>query len=271
MEVVHECIEKCIETLIELGGKPEDIAAIGVTNQRETTIVWDKVTGEPLHNAIVWLDMRTSTTVQKLLEKVPGKDSNHLKPLCGLPISTYFSAVKLVWLIENVPQVAECLNDGRLMFGTVDCWIIYNLSGGKEGGVHITDVSNASRTMLMNLDTLQWDDKLIQFFGISEKIILPQIKSSAEIYANISSGILKGVPIAACLGDQQAALVGQQCLTKGQAKATYGTGCFLLYNTGEKKIDSGNGLITTVAYKIGNEAPMYALEGSVAVAGWLIH
>jgi len=266
MEVVNECIEKCCEILVEMGGVVSDIAAIGVTNQRETTLVWDRETGEPLHNAIVWLDMRTSGTVRCLLDKIPGRDTNHLKPICGLPISTYFSAVKLVWLVENVPRVATAIAEGRAMFGTVDTWIIYNLSGGKQGGVHITDPSNASRTMLMNLDTLQWDDYLCEFFGIN-KAILPDIRSSSEVYAHVRDGILAGVPISACLGDQQAALVGQQCLHKGQAKATYGTGCFMLYNTGNRKIESGNGLISTVAYKIGNEEPVYALEGSVAVAG----
>lgn len=266
MEVVNECIEKCCDILVQMGGQISDIVAIGVTNQRETTIVWDRETGEPLHNAIVWLDMRTSGTVRKLLEKIPGRDTNYLKPICGLPISTYFSAVKLVWLIENVPKVADAIREGRAMFGTVDTWIIYNLSGGREGGVHITDPSNASRTMLMNLDTLQWDDTLCEFFGIN-KSILPEIRSSSEVYATVNSGVLENVPISACLGDQQAALVGQHCLDKGQAKATYGTGCFMLYNTGNKKIASGNGLITTVAYKIGNEEPVYALEGSVAVAG----
>lgn len=166
--------------------------------------------------------MRTSQTVKKLLDKVPGRDPNHLKPLCGLPISTYFSAVKLAWLVENVPKVAQRMAEGRLMFGTVDTWIIYNLSGGKDGGVHVTDVSNASRTMLMNLDTLDWDAELLAFFDISKAINLPEIRSSSEVYANIKSGALRGIPIAGCLGDQQAALVGQQCLAKGQAKATYG-------------------------------------------------
>lgn len=263
ISVVNECMEKCCELLVEMGGNTKDIVAIGVTNQRETTIVWDRETGEPLYNAIVWLDMRTSSTVRKLLDKIPGRDTNHLKPLCGLPISTYFSAVKLAWLIDNVPKVAEAIREGRCMFGTVDSWIIYNLSVGK---LHITDPSNASRTMLMNLDTLQWDDTLCDFFGVN-KSILPEIRSSSEVYGHIKSGALAGVPISAALGDQQAALVGQNCLHKGQAKATYGTGCFMLYNTGAKKIDSGNGLISTVAYKIGANEPVYALEGSVAVAG----
>ncbi|CAM6031662.1 unnamed protein product [Sphagnum compactum] len=267
MTVVSECIEKCIEQLIKQGGNVKNIVAVGVTNQRETTIVWDKDTGEPLYNAIVWLDMRTQSTVQKLVESTPDKNANHLKPICGLPISTYFSAVKLRWLIDNVPAVQEAIDRGTCMFGTVDSWIIYNLTGGKSGGLHATDVTNASRTMLMNLETLQWDDNLIDFFGIHKRINLPAIKSSSEIYGHIKTGALSGVPISGCIGDQQAALVGQQCLQKGQAKATYGTGCFLLLNTGAQKVDSKFGLITTVGYKIGNEKPVYAMEGSVAVAG----
>lgn len=265
--VVQECIEKCLEKLVEMGGSPKDIVAVGVTNQRETTIVWDKETGLPLYNAIVWLDLRTASTVQKLIAATPDKNANHLKKDCGLPISTYFSAVKIRWLIDNVPAVKTAFENGSCMFGTVDSWIIYNLTGGKDGGLHITDVTNASRTMLMNLETLQWDDKLLEFFGIGKTLILPEIRSSSEVYGEIKGGVLKGVVISACLGDQQAALVGQQCLHKGQAKATYGTGCFLLYNTGTHIVDSKFGLITTVAYQLKDEPAMYAMEGSVAVAG----
>lgn len=266
MDVVRDCIEKCLELLVEMGGDARDVVAIGVTNQRETTIIWDRETGQALHNAIVWLDMRTAQTVQDLLDTVPDRDQNYLKPLCGLPISTYFSAVKLTWLINNVPAIQEAITAGRAMFGTVDSWIIYNLTGGRNGGVHVTDCSNASRTMLMNLSSLTWDDELISFFGV-KGLILPEIRSSAEVYGTVKDGVLRGVPISACLGDQQAALVGQQCLHKGQAKATYGTGCFMLYNTGTTKVNSEHGLITTVAYRIGKDQPVYALEGSVAVAG----
>lgn len=266
MDVVRECIEKCLEQLVELGGEARDVVAIGVTNQRETTIVWDRETGQPLYNAIVWLDMRTAQTVQDLLDLVPDRDTNYWKPLCGLPISTYFSAVKLKWLIDNVPTVKEAIAQGRCMFGTVDCWIIYNLTGGRNGGVHVTDCSNASRTMLMNLSNLKWDDELLNFFGV-KGLVLPEIRSSAEVYGHVKDGVLRGVPISSCIGDQQAALVGQQCLHKGQAKATYGTGCFMLYNTGTTKVNSEHGLITTVAYRVGNNEPIYALEGSVAVAG----
>lgn len=213
--------------------------------------------------------MRTSTTVDQLLETVPNKtkNKNYLKPLCGLPISTYFSAVKLRWLMENDPTVATSIKEGNCLFGTIDTWLLWNLTGGPNGGCHVTDVSNASRTMLMNIETMRWDSTLCKFFNIPQSI-LPKIKSSAEVYGLMASGVLKGVPLAGCLGDQQAALLGQQCLTRGMAKCTYGTGCFLLYNTGTIQVDSVYGLITTVAYQLGKDAPpVYALEGSVAVAG----
>lgn len=269
LSVVEECIEKTIEKLQELGGSPTDIVAVGVTNQRETTIVWDKTTGEPLYNAIVWLDMRTASTVDQLLETVPNKtrNKNYLKPLCGLPLSPYFSAVKLRWLIDNVPKVKTAIKNGNCLFGTVDTWLIWNLTGGVNGGAHVTDVTNASRTMLMNIETLHYDRTLGKFFDIPFEI-LPEIRSSSEVYGKICLKALEGVPLSGCLGDQQAALVGQECLVRGKAKATYGTGCFLLYNTGNALIDSSHGLITTVAYQMGPEAhPTYALEGSVAIAG----
>ncbi|XP_047524249.1 glycerol kinase isoform X2 [Pieris napi] len=269
LEVVTICINEAVKQLVSLGGSPKDIVAIGVTNQRETTIVWDKITGKPLHNAIVWLDMRTSSTIDKLLDLVPNKtrNKNYLKPLCGLPMSPYFSAVKLRWLADNVEVVQQAIKNGTCCFGTVDTWLIWNLTGGVNGGKHITDVTNASRTMLMNIETLNWDPLLMKFFEIP-KSVLPQIKSSSEIYGYIADGPLRSIPISGCLGDQQAALVGQLCLQKGQAKATYGTGCFVLYNTGDVRVNSSKGLLTTVAYQLGaNNAPCYALEGSVAVAG----
>lgn len=233
LNVVLKCVEETMKKIEVLGYSPKDIVAVGVTNQRESTIVWDRETGEPLHNSIVWLDMRTASTVDQLLNNVPNKtrNKNYLKPLCGLPMSPYFSAVKLRWLYDNVAKVKRAMNEGRCLFGTVDTWVIWNLTGGKDGGLHITDVSNASRTMLMNIETLKWDPTLIKFFGVPISV-LPTIKSSSEVYGPIHSGPLAGVPLAGCLGDQQAALVGQQCLSRGQAKATYGTGCFLLYNTG---------------------------------------
>lgn len=267
MDAVLECVEKTVENLKHLEIDPNDIVTIGVSNQRETTVVWDVISGKPLYNAIVWLDMRTSDTVDRLVKKARNHDPEYLKPLCGLPISTYFSAVKLRWLLDNVKEVQEAVADGRCLFGTIDSWIIWNLTGRTDGGLHVTEVTNASRTMLMNIKTLDWDDDLLDFFDIPREI-LPDIHSSSEIYGYISTGSLSGVPISGCLGDQQAALVGQMCFKKGQAKSTYGTGCFLLYNTGNAVIQSKHGLLTTVAYKLGrNKPPVYALEGSVAVAG----
>jgi len=270
LSVVEECIKEAIIKLEEKGGSREDVVAVGVTNQRESTIVWDRITGKPLANAIIWLDNRTTTTVDDLVDSIPNntRNINYLKPLCGLPISPYFSALKLRWLKDNVPSVNKAMEDGTAMFGTVDTWLMYNLTGGAENnGVHKTDVTNASRTMLMNIETLQWDNHLLNFFGLPSSI-LPEICSSAERFGDICDGPLKGVPITACLGDQHAALVGQQCLSRGQAKATFGTGCFLLYNTGHQIVSSTHGLLTTVAYQFGRKSPpVYSLEGSVAIAG----
>ncbi|XP_046627244.1 glycerol kinase-like isoform X1 [Neodiprion virginianus] len=270
IKAVKECLDQTVSNLQQLTIDPSDIVAIGVTNQRETTIVWDSLTGEPLYNAIVWMDMRTTRIVDDILKKVRFQNKNYLKPLCGLPISPYFSALKLKWLLQNVTRVQEVVAEKRCMFGTVDSWIIWNLTGGINGGVHSTDVTNASRTMLMNIETLKWDPVLLSFFDIPREI-LPQIRSSSEIYGHIQEGSLRGVPISGCLGDQQSALVGQMCLQQGQAKSTYGTGCFLLYNTGSAIVDSSHGLLTTVAYQFGPDAqPVYALEGSVAIAGAVI-
>lgn len=232
--------------------------------------------------------MRTSSTVDQLLNNVPNKtrNQNYLQPLCGLPLSPYFSAVKLRWLKDNVASIGQAIRNQTCLFGTVDTWLIWNLTGGPNGGCHVTDVTNASRTMLMNIENLRWDPYLLKFFDIPITV-LPAIKSSSEVYGNIAAGALQGVPIAGCLGDQQSALVGQQCLSQGQTKATYGTGCFLLYNTGNfdntlinlnffslffnlgiVSVNSSHGLLTTVAYQLGpNESPIYALEGSVAIAG----
>ncbi|KAG5329900.1 GLPK2 kinase, partial [Acromyrmex charruanus] len=270
LEAVRECLKQTVFNLRQLTIDPADIVAIGITNQRETTVVWDSVTGEPLYNAIVWMDMRTTSIIDDILKGVRNKNKNYLKPLCGLPISPYFSALKLKWLLENVPRVQEALAARRLMFGTIDSWLIWNLTGGANGGVHSTDVTNASRTMLMNIVTLKWDPTLLSFFKIPPEI-LPEIRSSSEIYGYIQDELLQGVPISGCLGDQQSALVGQMCLQQGQAKNTYGTGCFLLYNTGTAIVDSSHGLLTTVAYQLGAHAsPVYALEGSVAIAGAVI-
>ncbi|XP_041127944.1 glycerol kinase-like isoform X3 [Polyodon spathula] len=270
LQSVYECMERTCEKLTQLGIDISNIKAIGVSNQRETTVVWDKITGEPLYNAIVWLDLRTQSTVERLINRTPGKNKNHLKHKTGLPISTYFSAVKLRWLMDNVDGVRSAVHSGRAMFGTIDSWLIWSLTGAKNGGVHCTDVTNASRTMLFNVHTLDWDPELCQFFDIPVEI-LPKVRSSSEIYGLIKSGSLTGVPISGCLGDQSAALVGQMCFKDGQAKNTYGTGCFLLYNTGQKPVMSEHGLLTTVAYKLGRDKPAcYALEGSVAIAGAVI-
>uniref|UniRef100_A0A672J7U5 Probable glycerol kinase n=1 Tax=Salarias fasciatus TaxID=181472 RepID=A0A672J7U5_SALFA len=256
LQSVYECMERTCEKLTQLNIDISNIKAIGVTNQRETTLVWDRRTGEPLYNAIVWLDLRTQSTVERLISKTPGRNKNHLKT--GLPISTYFSAVKLRWLLDNVPEVREAVESNRALFGTVDSWLIWCLTGGACGGVHCTDVTNASRTMLFNIHTLNWDPELCRYFGVPMEI-LPRVRSSSEIY-----GLM-------CLGDQSAALVGQMCFQDGQAKNTYGTGCFLLRNTGSKPVMSDHGLLTTVAYKLGRDKPAcYALEGSVAIAGAVV-
>ncbi|XP_043506027.1 glycerol kinase-like isoform X2 [Polistes fuscatus] len=267
LNAVRECLRQTVFNLEQLTIDPTDIVAIGITNQRETTVVWDSVTGKPLYNAIVWMDMRTTSIIDDMLKGIWNRNENYLKSLCGLPISPYFSALKLKWLLEYVPEVQEALAKDQCMFGTIDTWLIWNLTGGVNGGVHTTDVTNASRTMLMNIRTLQWDPKLLSFFQIPPSI-LPQIRSSSEIYGYIQDDILHGVPISGCLGDQQSALVGQLCFQQGQAKSTYGTGCFLLYNTGTAIVDSSHGLLTTVAYQLGaNATPVYALEGSIAIAG----
>ncbi|KAM9737108.1 glycerol kinase-like [Dama dama] len=266
---VYECIEKTCEKLGQLNIDISNIKAIGVSNQRETTVVWDKLTGEPLYNAVVWLDLRTQSTVESLSKSIP-VNNNFVKTKTGLPLSTYFSAVKLRWLLDNVRKVKKAVEEDRALFGTIDSWLIWSLTGGARGGVHCTDVTNASRTMLFNIHSLEWDKELCEFFEVPMKI-LPNIRSSSEIYGLMKAGSLEGVPISGCLGDQSAALVGQLCFQDGQAKNTYGTGCFLLCNTGHKCVFSEHGLLTTVAYKLGRDKPVYyALEGSVAIAGAVV-
>ncbi len=249
---------------------PSEIAAIGITNQRETTIVWDRKTGKPYLNAIVWQDLRTSKICEELSKK--GGKYKYQK-IIGLPVATYFSAPKLRWIFDNYKELYKKAKNGDLLFGTIDTFIIWNLTGGPESGVHITDVTNASRTMLMNLKTLKWDKDMLNVFNIPEKI-LPEIKPSIEPESfglTLRDGPFnEKIPIMSDLGDQQAALFGQTCFEKGSAKNTYGTGCFLLLNTGENPVFSKNGLITTVGYKIGKGNAIYALEGSVAIAGSLI-
>lgn len=268
VDSVEECIDKATKTFIEKGYKSSDIKAIGITNQRETTICWDRDTGEPLYNAIVWPDTRTSSLVRELKKRDGAED---LLQLCGLPLSTYPSSVKFLWLYENNEAVKKAYDESRLCFGTVDTWLVYKLNGGKEANVIVTDPSNASRTMFMNIHTLQYDDKLLDFFKLDKShITLPKIvpSSDLEAYGSLASGILKGTKITGCLGDQSAALVGQCGFQPGQAKNTYGTGCFLLYNVGDKPVISKYGLLATVAYDFGGgRKPIYALEGSIAVAG----
>ncbi|KAL2266218.1 hypothetical protein VTJ83DRAFT_5570 [Remersonia thermophila] len=267
---VEDCIEEAMRKFASLGYSKSHIRSIGITNQRETTIVWDSVTGEPLYNAIVWPDTRTTTLVRELKTR---QGADGLLDLCGLPLSTYPSSVKLLWLIQNVDAVRQAYDEGRLAFGTVDSWLIYRLNGGARADrpVHVTDSTNASRTMFMNLRTLQYDDKLLGFFGIDRtKIQLPRIvpSSDPEVFGKVASGSLAGVRIAGCLGDQSSALVGQCGFSPGQAKNTYGTGCFLLYNVGHEPVISKYGLLATVAYDFGRgRKPVYALEGSIAVAG----
>lgn len=271
---VKETIAVTCEKLKMMNISPSAIAAIGVTNQRETTLVWDKYTGKPLYNAIIWMDLRTQSIVDRFINKrIPNchtldEKKRHLQFKSGLTMNPYFSVFKLVWLMENVPEVSKAIQEERCMFGTMDSWLIWNLTGGINGGVHITDVTNASRTMLMNIHSLRWDKALIDFFEIPSKLLYPEIRSCSEVYGRMTDGPLSETPISGCIGDQQAALMGQMCFLAGQAKCTFGTGCFLLYNTGRKPVISTHGLLTTVAYKMGKHTdPIYALEGSVAVAG----
>ena len=243
-----------------------ELAAVGMTNQRETTVLWDRRSGQPLHHALVWQDTRVAGSVAAMSRK-GGQDRFRAKT--GLPLATYFSALKLKWLLDEVPRARRLAEAGDALFGTMDSWLLWNLTGGAEGGAHVTDVTNASRTQLMNLATLTWDEELLSAFDIPPAC-LPRIVSSSEVYAEAQLTALRGVPLAGDLGDQQAALVGQTCLRRGDAKNTYGTGCFLLMNTGEEPVASEAGLITTVAYRFGREKPCYALEGSIAVAGALV-
>jgi glycerol kinase len=244
-----------------------NIKAIGITNQRETAVVWDKTTGKPVHNAIVWQDTRT----QKICDELAGSDGNDkYKAKVGLPLATYFSGPKVRWILDNVDGAREKAEAGDLLFGNTDAWVLWNLTGGAENdGVHVTDVTNASRTMLMDLSTLSWDEGIAADMKIPMSM-LPEIKSSSEVYGECKPGVVNGVPVAGILGDQQAATFGQACLEVGMAKNTYGTGNFILLNTGEEQVPSENGLLTTVCYKIGDNKPIYALEGSIAVTGSLV-
>ncbi|HEX9029193.1 MAG TPA: glycerol kinase GlpK [Anaerolineales bacterium] len=245
---------------------PKDIAAVGVTNQRETTVVWEKATGKPVYNAIVWQDTRTDQIINEF-GKQGGQD--RFREKVGLPLATYFSGPKVKWVLDNVQGARSKAERGELLFGNIDTWVIWNLTGGPKGGVHVTDVTNASRTMLMNLKTLDWDDEILKVMGIPHSM-LPKIRASSDVYGKVADGPLAGIAVAGDLGDQQAALFGQACYTPGEAKNTYGTGCFMLLNTGTKPVPSTSGLLTTLGYKIGNQPAVYALEGSIAITGALV-
>jgi glycerol kinase len=259
-EIWRNVLEVVREALAKAQLAPGDLVALGITNQRETTVVWDRVTGAPVQNAINWGDIRTDHLIRELAS---GGGQDRFRDRCGLPLATYFSGPKIRWLLDHVPGLRERAEAGEALFGTMDTWLIWNLTGR-----HVTDVTNAGRTMLMNLETLEWDDVLLDAMGVP-RAMLPEIRPSAEVYGE-ATGPLAGVPIAGALGDQHAALFGQTCFSRGEAKCTYGTGSFMLLNTGSRPVTSANGLLTTVGYKIGDAPPTYALEGSIAVTGALV-
>ena len=264
LEIWARTQEVVDEALKSRGYSAADLAAVGITNQRETTVVWHKATGQPIHPAIVWQDTRTDQIIADLM-KVGGQD--RFRSQTGLPLATYFSGPKLKWILDNVPGMRSRAERGELLFGTIDTWLIWNLTGQ-----HLTDVTNASRTLLMNLQNLEWDEEILNILDIPRQM-LPEIRSSAEVYGTVLSErcpALSGVPVAGDLGDQHAALFGQTCFEPGEAKNTYGTGCFMLLNTGESAVPSKAGLLTTLGYKIGEQKPVYALEGSIAISGALI-
>ena len=265
-EIWQRTREVIADAMAKGGLRPQDLAAIGITNQRETTIVWNRKTGKPVANALVWQDTRVADYVSEMA-KAGGQD--RFRGKTGLPLTTYFSGLKIRWILEHVKGARELAEAGEVIFGNVDTFLIWHLTGGSEGGIHITDVTNASRTQLMNLETLSWDKELLDVFGIPEAM-LPKIRSSSETYGLAKEQSIRNVAIAGILGDQQAALVGQTCFEAGEAKNTYGTGCFLLMNTGTRKVDSKSGLLTTMGYKLGDQPAHYALEGSIAITGALV-
>jgi glycerol kinase len=266
-EVWSRTQEVIDEAMKDAGASADDIAGVGITNQRETTLVWDKNSGEPVHNALVWQDTRTDKLVDEL-----SRDGGQARfqEQVGLPLATYFSGPKVRWILDNVDGASEKAESGDLLFGNMDTWVIWNLTGGTDGGLHITDVTNASRTMLMDLKTLGWDEQIADTIGVPTAM-LPEIRPSSEVYGEVKvGGGLQGVSIAGDLGDQQAATFGQTCFAVGEAKNTYGTGNFLLLNTGTEAVPSKSGLLTTVGYKIGDEDAIYCLEGSIAITGALV-
>jgi glycerol kinase len=267
-EIWRNTREVCAGALAKADLVTSDIAAVGITNQRETAVVWDRNTGEPVYNAIVWQDTRTGRIVDELGGLGGGQE--RYRATTGLPLATYFSGPKVKWILDNVDGAREKAEAGDLVFGNIDTWVLWNATGGPDGGVHVTDPTNASRTLLMDLDTLSWNEQNAADMGIPISM-LPEIRSSSEVYGEIRArGALAGVPVAGILGDQQAATFGQACLSVGEAKNTYGTGNFVLLNTGTEKVMSENGLLTTVCYKIGDNDTVYALEGSIAVTGSLV-
>jgi glycerol kinase len=244
---------------------PSDLCGVGIANQRETTVLWDRRTGAPVHNAIVWQDTRTDRICRQLARE---HGQEMFREKTGLPVSTYFSGPKIRWLLDHIPGLSERAEAGEVLFGTIDSWLIWNLTGGADGGRHVTDVTNASRTLLMNLHTLDWDSALLDAIGVPAAM-LPEIRASSEAYGEAGPPIA-GVPVASALGDQHAALVGQTCFNPGEAKCTFGTGSFFVMNTGERPVTSNSGLLTTLAYKLGSAEPAYALEGSIAITGALV-
>jgi glycerol kinase len=265
-EILDRTYQVIGEAMQGLDLKPADVAAVGVTNQRETTLVWERATGKAIANAIVWQDTRVAEDVAEFARH-GGQD--RFRQQTGLPLSTYFSGLKLRWILEHVAGARKRAEAGELLFGNIDAFLVWHLTGGSNGGAHVTDVTNASRTQLLNLKTLDWDDALLKQFDIP-RAILPRVRSSSEIYGKAVLQAVSGVPVSGILGDQQAALVGQTCFNPGEVKNTYGTGCFLLMNTGEKIVPSTAGLLTTVAYKFGDQTAHYALEGSIAMTGALV-
>jgi glycerol kinase len=263
-EICRRTLQVIDEAVSERALGAKDFAGVGITNQRETTVLWNRKTGVPVANALVWQDTRTSSYLERF-----SSHGDAVRRKTGLPLSTYFSSLKILWLLDNVPGLRRRAEAGEIAFGTMDSFLAWRLTGGIHGGSHITDVTNASRTQLFDLEKCAWDDELLKVFGIPREI-LPEIRSSSELYGNIRHKTLEGVPLAGLLGDQQAALVGQTCFSPGEAKNTYGTGCFLLLNTGRSKVLSKHGLLTTVAYRIGKQPVHYALEGSVAITGALV-
>ena len=266
IEIWRNAQEVIAQAMAQAGLSPAALAAVGIANQRETTVLWESDTGLPVHNALVWQDTRVEDLVTRYSAEY-GQDG--FRDRTGLPLASYFSALKLKWLLDNVPGARARAEQGKLLFGTMDTWLAWNLTGGARGGVHVTDVTNASRTQLLNIATLAWDEELLRTFDIPGSV-LPRVIASSERYGVAAVDPLAGVPLAGILGDQQAALVGQACFEPGDVKNTYGTGCFLLMNTGRTAIASRAGLVTTVAYRFGNEPASYALEGSIANTGALV-